>query len=121
MALKLRPAGAAIKIEDFHRAFRPKRRPRADSFKRWLDGAILEYLLVRCSGTEPYFQCALIDCRNRARMHPHNAVFAFLVGGSGCCELIIQIPSVDHLCLPLGTVVPLANELHEGSVASLSQ
>ena len=36
MALKLRPAGAADKIENLHWAFRRRRRPRADSFKRWL-------------------------------------------------------------------------------------
>ena len=41
MALKLRPAGATDKIEGFHWAFRQVWRPRADSFKRWLDGRVL--------------------------------------------------------------------------------
>ena len=42
VALKLRPAGAAIKIEGFHRAFRQKRRQRADSSKRGLGSLAME-------------------------------------------------------------------------------
>jgi len=40
--LKLRPAGAADKIENLHWAFRRRRRPQADSFKRALGFGIDE-------------------------------------------------------------------------------
>jgi hypothetical protein len=41
MALKLRLAGAADKIKSLHWAFRPRRRPQADSFKRRLGSGML--------------------------------------------------------------------------------